>query len=234
MKTTETTAITPFLFNENLVRTVIHEGAPWFIAADACAILGLENTTRALDSLEDSDLTLLKVRAGLQTREMNAVNEPGLYRLIFKSRKAEARAFQRWVFHEVLPTIRRTGSYTPSHQNFLALVRDQLSLGVSPDVAAKTALRLSLPEPGTQVLPMPVRAFPDFTVHILEAMEPGHQYTIPELANLLPDGHPLHHATPSSQRSAIGKAMERARQRLLVALAPNSTRTKRYQINRAS
>jgi hypothetical protein len=84
---------------------------PWFLAKDVCDSLGLENVTKALYSLdEDEKLTLPVVRSG-QTREMNFVNESGLYNLIFQSRKPEAKKFRKWVTSEVLPSIRKTGKY---------------------------------------------------------------------------------------------------------------------------
>lgn len=103
--------ITVFNFNAHKVRTLIKDGEPWFVAKDVCDVLGLENVTRALDGLEEDELTLLKVRAGGQHREMNSVSESGLYALIFKSRKPEAKAFRKWVTSEVLPTLRRSGGY---------------------------------------------------------------------------------------------------------------------------
>jgi prophage antirepressor-like protein len=93
------------------VQTLYFENEPWFVAADVCNILGLSNPTRALSNLdEDQKLNLPIVRAG-QTREVNMVNESGVYQLIFKSRKPEAKAFRKWVTGEVLPAIRKKGFY---------------------------------------------------------------------------------------------------------------------------
>jgi len=84
---------------------------PLFIAADVCEFLGLKNVSRAIASLDDDEkLTLPMIRSG-QSRDMVIVNESGLYSLIFKSRKDEARAFRKWVTGEVLPSIRKTGEY---------------------------------------------------------------------------------------------------------------------------
>ena len=83
----------------------------WFVAVDVCRALDLENVTKALYVLDDDELTLLKVRSGGQMREMNFVNEFGLYNLILSSRKPEAKKFKRWVTHEVLPSIRKYGFY---------------------------------------------------------------------------------------------------------------------------
>lgn len=84
---------------------------PWFVAADVCNALNLGNVTESIRKLdEDEKLTSIVLRSG-QNREVNLVNESGLYNLIFQSRKAEAKLFRKWVTSEVLPSIRRTGSY---------------------------------------------------------------------------------------------------------------------------
>lgn len=95
------------------VRVVIHNGEPWFIAKDLCECLGLENISEALRGLdEDEKITLSNPdgnpRAGIP-HQMNVVSESGLYSLVIRSRKPEAKAFKRWVTHEVLPSIRKTG-----------------------------------------------------------------------------------------------------------------------------
>lgn len=87
------------------------DGNPWFLAVEICDILDLSNPTKALCGLEAEErLTLPVVRSG-QKRSVNVVNESGLYYLIFQSRKPEAKAFRKWVTSEVLPNIRKTGSY---------------------------------------------------------------------------------------------------------------------------
>ncbi|MDL2267994.1 hypothetical protein LJC46_08430 [Desulfovibrio sp. OttesenSCG-928-G15] len=83
-------------------------GEPWFVAADVCKVVGLTNTTVALGSLDVDERS--KFNLGRQGG-VNVVNEPGLYSLILRSRKPEARQFKRWVTHEVLPAIRKHGGY---------------------------------------------------------------------------------------------------------------------------
>jgi len=108
-------ALAPFAYEGRQVRVITDEqGMPWFVAADVCAVLGMGNPTQALSRLDDDEKTLIS-NEGQGRREaptMNAVNESGLYSLILGSRKPEARAFKRWVTHDVLPAIRRTGSYS--------------------------------------------------------------------------------------------------------------------------
>lgn len=100
-----------FAFNDHLVRTVQKDGEPWWVAKDVCDVLGLGNITETLRNLDEDELTSVLLKSGGQDREMRLVSEAGLYNLIFRSRKDEARAFRRWVTHEVLPTIRKTGGY---------------------------------------------------------------------------------------------------------------------------
>lgn len=104
--------IMEYKFGLKSVRVVVDDaGEPWWVAKDVCDALGLDNVTWALKSLDEDELSLVKLNSGGQLREMKTINEPGLYNLIHSSRKPEAKTFQRWVRHEVLPTIRRTGHY---------------------------------------------------------------------------------------------------------------------------
>lgn len=91
------------------VRTLVRDGEPWFVAKDVCDILEITNPTMALQRLDDDERS--KFNLGRQG-ETNIVNESGLYELIFGSRKREAQDFKRWVKREVLPSIRKTGSYS--------------------------------------------------------------------------------------------------------------------------
>lgn len=90
------------------IRTVTIENEPWFVAADVCKALDLGNPSQALVRLEEDERSSFNLgRQG----EANLINEPGLYSLVLGSRKKEAKAFKRWVTHDVLPTIRKHGVY---------------------------------------------------------------------------------------------------------------------------
>lgn len=98
-----------FDFRGTSLRTLTDEaGEPWFVAKDVCDILGHSNVSMALDRLDDDERS--KFNLGRQG-ETNIVNEAGLYSLVLGSRKPEAHEFQRWVTHEVLPSIRKHGGY---------------------------------------------------------------------------------------------------------------------------
>lgn len=110
----------PFDYGGTNVRVVTgSDGEPWFMAKDVCDILDLTNVSRAVSGLDDdekSNITTSNV-GGISTenggRAPVIVNEAGLYSLILRSRKPESKAFKRWVTHEVLPSIRKTGQYAP-------------------------------------------------------------------------------------------------------------------------
>ena len=92
------------------VRTVTKDGEPWFVAADVCRALEVDPTaTRRLDDDEKNTLRLTQGTSG--NPNVTIVNEPGLYSLVLGSRKPEAKNFKRWITHEVIPSIRKTGSY---------------------------------------------------------------------------------------------------------------------------
>ena len=90
------------------VRTVMIDGEPWFVATDVCKALELSNPTSATEKLDDDERS--KFNLG---RQGNAtiINEPGLYSLVLGSRKPSAKAFKRWIIHEVVPKIRKHGMY---------------------------------------------------------------------------------------------------------------------------
>lgn len=99
-----------FTFNASnqQVRTIILDGEPYFVAKDVCDVLGHTNPSVAIQMLDDDERT--KKSLGRQG-DAWFVNESGLYNLIFRSNKPEAKAFRKWVTSEVLPALRRTGRY---------------------------------------------------------------------------------------------------------------------------
>lgn len=111
--------IQAFDFNERAVRCIMKDGEPWWVAKDVCDVLELSNPTMALEGLDEDERA--KFRLGRQG-EANIINESGLYTLILRSNKPEARAFRRWVTHEVLPTLRKTGHYSID-ENLMRLIK---------------------------------------------------------------------------------------------------------------
>ncbi|MNY83858.1 hypothetical protein D3C78_00010 [compost metagenome] len=105
--------ITPFNFGVHAVRVFTQNNQPWFVANDVCEALGYSNTSKAigdhLDEDERSTITNSESRNG--GGKLVIISESGLYALVLRSRKPEARKFAKWVTSEVLPSIRKTGSY---------------------------------------------------------------------------------------------------------------------------
>jgi prophage antirepressor-like protein len=123
-------SVIPQLFNygEQEVRALIEGEEPWFSVEDVCKILGLGNPTMAVSRLEDDEkgLRIIDTLGGRQS--MWTVNEYGLYSLVLGSRKSEAKAFKRWIIHEVIPSIRKTGFYSTKLTTTEALLQSVLLL----------------------------------------------------------------------------------------------------------
>lgn len=117
------------------IRVILPDGNPfnpWFVAADVCRALDIKNPSDILKRLDDDEKSKIPesrvvvdpiLNIGSEKREINIVNEPGLYRLIFSSRKEEAKEFQRWVYHEVLPSLRKYGTYSLTGETALAVIK---------------------------------------------------------------------------------------------------------------
>ena len=124
-----TNALQVLDFNEQTVRIIMRDGEPWWVAKDVCDILGLSNARETVSVLDDDEKMTVRIsdvnddekialrfsdghsrkRGGAQF--LNIVSESGLYTLIIRSNKPEAKQFKRWITHEVIPSIRKTGSY---------------------------------------------------------------------------------------------------------------------------
>ena len=130
-------ALQVFSYENNEVRITEQNGDIWFVAKDVCDILGLSNVTEALKPLDDDEKMTLRISEGHSgqrggAQSVNIISESGLYSLIFRSSKPEAKAFSRWVRKEVLPEIRQTGSYNVHHdKEYYEMRRKDLNLKVA-------------------------------------------------------------------------------------------------------
>lgn len=93
------------------VRTMVINGSPWFVAKDVCECLGLTKHRDAVSRLDGDERGSVEVDTLGGTQQMAAVNEYGLYSLVLSSRKPSAKAFKRWITHEIIPAIRKHGAY---------------------------------------------------------------------------------------------------------------------------
>lgn len=111
--------IIPFSYQEKEIRVIEdQDGNTWWVANDVCEVLGFDNTSRALkNNLDEDEKGIISHDTHGGKQELLTINESGLYTLILKSPKPESKQFRRWVTSEVLPSIRKTGSYTmPDHE----------------------------------------------------------------------------------------------------------------------
>jgi prophage antirepressor-like protein len=137
MKMNELTVFNNEEFGE--IRTITIDGEPWFVAADVCRALEIGNPTDATHRLDADEkmITLVSIEGNRRGNpNMTVVNEPGLYTLILSSRKPEAKAFKRWITHDIIPTIRKTGGYVNDAAQFIDSYFGQL------DSAQKHALTM--------------------------------------------------------------------------------------------
>ena len=109
-------AISVFNFKSTPVRTQLIDGNIWFCLIDVCDSLNLRRGSKVVDRLEEAGVRKTSLSYPSGAKEVSFINEPNLYRLIFRSNKPAAIQFGNWVYEEVLPTIRKTGSYGVSAQ----------------------------------------------------------------------------------------------------------------------
>lgn len=107
------TALIPLHFDHADVRMVMRDGEPWWVGIDVVSALGISKAHQALSSLEDYERGTYIVGTPSGRQEMVVINESGIYSLIFRSRKPSAVRFKRWLTCDVLPSIRKFGSYPP-------------------------------------------------------------------------------------------------------------------------
>ncbi|MBE0269794.1 phage antirepressor protein [Xylella fastidiosa subsp. multiplex] len=108
-----TQSIIPFNFHSHAVRVVMRDGNPWFVATDVCTALGYRNPSKAIaDHLDDDERSNEQLDRSRMGSKAVIISESGLYALILRSRKPEARKFAKWVTSEVMPSIRKTGGYS--------------------------------------------------------------------------------------------------------------------------
>lgn len=108
--------LTPFTYEGQEVRVIDIDSEPWFVLADLCAVLAIGNSRMAAKRLDEADVSQADISSSGQRRSMTVVSEPGMYEVVVRSDSPAARPFRRWVTHEVLPAIRRTGQYSAAPQ----------------------------------------------------------------------------------------------------------------------
>lgn len=132
-------SLIPFEFKGASVRVhTDNEGNPWWVAKDVCDVLGFVNSSQTLTRLESDEKGVISNETLGGMQDMTTINESGLYTLILGSRKPEARQFKKWITAEVIPEIRKTGSY-----GIATLSKTDLALMVIESEKEKEQLKLS-------------------------------------------------------------------------------------------
>lgn len=162
------TEIQTFNFNTAPLRTLTDEnGEPWFVAKDICDILSLSNPSVAVASLDEDEVAQIDPKQYLgsgnrSNQAVNIISEPGLYGLILKSRKPEAREFKRWIKHEVLPTIRKHGIYATETTIDQILSDPDFGIKLLTDLKKERAKRIEAENQIKELAPK-AKALDDFT-----------------------------------------------------------------------
>ena len=119
--TTQSNALAQFDFQGHKVRVVTIDGEPWWVAADVAAVLQIARVHDAVRGLDEDEKGADTIRTPGGDQQVSIISESGLYSLVLRSRKPDAKRFRRWVTHEVLPTIRKTGRYAVEDQTASAM-----------------------------------------------------------------------------------------------------------------
>ncbi|CAB4139298.1 COG3617 Prophage antirepressor [uncultured Caudovirales phage] len=107
-----------FNFDTHEVRVLIHEETkePWWVASDVCKVLELQDVSMSVKRLDDDEKLVQKLFVSGQNRQVTLINEAGLYGLVLTSNKPQAKQFKRWIKHDVLPSIRKTGTFNANSE----------------------------------------------------------------------------------------------------------------------
>ncbi len=141
--------VIPFSFGAQPVRALLDDDQPWFFAKDVCTALALMDTNKALIGLDDEEKREHEQYSG-SGRKPVLINESGLYSLILRSRKAEAKRFKKWVTAEVLPAIRKHGRYSDDSRKMATLVNDVIGVSGANLIGGVISQKVSVLPVGVQ------------------------------------------------------------------------------------
>lgn len=105
------------------VRVIERDGDPWFVAKDVCECLCLSDTAKSCERLDEDEKGTNAIRTPGGYQDMIIISEPGLYSLVLRSNKPEAKLFKRWITHDVIPSIRKTGAYQLAPKSYAEALR---------------------------------------------------------------------------------------------------------------
>lgn len=184
--------ITPFHYDGNIVRTLYIDGEIWFVAKDVCFVLDILNVSQAMEGLDEDEKGISNIYTLGGEQEMIIISEPGFYSLVLRSRKPQAKPFRRWVTHEVITSIRKTGSYS---------VTDNIPKLTPSDHAVKIAHNVRDITDTLDDNPRLAQILIDHAVNeILEQKQ-----LPPKLRGVVEIAHDMGYKTTLSSRTTLGK-----------------------------
>lgn len=133
-----------FTYQDSPIRTVQLDGEPWFVLKDVCAVLGISKYRDTADRLDEDERGAARVDTLGGAQDMTIINESGLYNVILRSDKPEARPFRKWVTGEVLPSIRKHGAYMTTETLQAAILNPDYLLQVVTALKDETDKRKAL------------------------------------------------------------------------------------------
>lgn len=157
-------AVELYTFNQQNIRVVVIDGEPWFVLADMCAALGLTSPSRVAERIDPDGVSSAQVTDSLGRPQVaTIVNESGMYEVVIRSDKPEAVTFRRWITGEVLPSIRRTGTYSTTPE----LTEDEIvhqALAITARRVEELTARVAELEPKAEVADKFLEAEGDLSV----------------------------------------------------------------------
>lgn len=158
------TEVQTFNFNDISLRVLTDENSdPWFVVKDVCDILGISNNRDAISQLDSDEKNTVVITDGIPGNpNKTIISEPGLYKLIMRSRKPEAKEFQRWVTHEVLPSIRKHGIYATETTIDQIIANPDFGIRLLTDLKEERAKRIEAENHVKELAPK-AKALDDFT-----------------------------------------------------------------------
>ena len=191
--------IIPFDFEDQAVRVVMRDDAPWWVAADVCRVLEILNTSDAVKRLDEDEVTLDQIEGS--HRPTNLISESGLYALVIRSDKPAAKRFRKWITSEVLPSLRRHGRYdmsgAPSDMREISADR-LIELLEAENTLLKSGIRSRKPHRAT------VPLTPEERARIAELAEKG--LSLSEISRICGRSQGVISAIRSMTRQAKGAA----------------------------
>lgn len=133
-----------FNYNGNEVRTIQKDGEPWWVLKDVCGILGISKYRDTASRLDEDERGSVRVDTPGGEQEMTVVNESGLYNVILRSDKPEAKPFRKWVTSEVLPSIRKHGAYMTPQKIEEVLLNPDTIIKLATELKAEQEKRVAL------------------------------------------------------------------------------------------